>query len=330
MRRKKRPPRTPDPSESVLPSPLGLPGEDRDRLAEAESDSAFRWARAAVRDRDVLVVGCGRGHGANALREAGARSVTGTDPDPRAIEVATHLYGERLAFAVAEPEALPFAAHTFGVVVCFDLDETPATDRDGCLSELHRMVAANGLLLVSAPLFRAPPQPAPGALGDRNEGPDELLASLAGRYPNVRSFRRRVAIAAVVAADDGDARSGLDDASWLAGGRGEDRTALVAASDSELPDLAAGASLVSFRDLRTQQEALAAWEQRARQAEADGSAKHWELVAAREAQRRLRMRLHHIEHRPLRRLGRVLRGKPAWLGKGPPIRQSERRSKIWK
>ncbi len=75
--------------------------------------------------------------------------------------------------------------------------------------------------------------------------------------------------------------------------------------------------MVSFRDLRAHEETLEAWEQRARRAEADGSAKHWELVAAREAQRRLRMRLHQIEHRPLRVISRVLRGKPAKLGPGP-------------
>ena len=164
------------------------------------------------------------------------------------------------------------------------------------------MLAENGLLLLSAPLFRAPLEPpAQGSESDA-EAPEELVEQLAGRFANVRGFRRRLAIAAVVAADDGAGRSEVEDASWLGGGRAEDRTLLVAASSSELPDFSARASMISFRDLRTQQDALAAWEERARRAEADGSAKHWELVAAREAQRRLRKRLHHLEHRPLRRL----------------------------
>jgi SAM-dependent methyltransferase len=328
VRKRKRPPRIPEPSASALPSPLGIPGEDRDRLAEAEADSAYRWAGAVVRDRDVLVVGSGRGHGAEVLLEAGARSVTGTDPDPRSVEIATHLYGERLDFAVAEPAALPFAPHTFGVVVCFDL-AAASFDTASPLAELERMLAENGLLLLSAPLHRAPLEPPPRGSDADVETPEALVEQLAGRYANVLSFRRRLAIASVVAADDDAGRSELGDASWLGGGRAEDRTLLVAASNSELPDFPALASLVSFRDLRTQQEALAAWEERARRAEADGSAKHWELVAAREAQRRLRMRLHHIEHTRLRRLGRILRGKPAWLGKGPPIRQSERKQQRW-
>ncbi len=121
----------------------------------------------------------------------------------------------------------------------------------------------------------------------------------------------------------------IGDAAWLTGGEGEDRTILLAASDGEIPELASLASLVSFRDLRAQEETLEAWEARARRAEAEGSAKHWELVAAREAQRRLRQRLYKLEHRPLRVISRVLRGKPARLGAGPPLRASEIKAEDW-
>ncbi len=320
----KRPPRVPGPVGEAIESPLGIPGEDRDRLVAAEADSAFRWAAAAVAGRDVLVVGCERGHGAQILLEAGARSVTGADPDPEAIAAATHLYGERIGFKVAEATALPFAPHSFGAVVCFD---APAAsfEPETAVAELERMLAAGGLLLISVPLSRSPLEPGGGDPGSAAE----LTAKLAERFANVRAHRRRLAVAAVVAADDGASPAQLEEATWLAAGRDEDRTLLVAASDSELPPLPALASMVSFRDLRTQQETLAAWEERARRAEADGSAKHWELVAAREAQRRLRMRLHHIEHRPLRMLGRVLRGKPARLGAGPKIRASERKQQRW-
>ena len=104
---------------------------------------------------------------------------------------------------------------------------------------------------------------------------------------------------------------------------------LIAASDAELPALGAVASMASCRDLRAQEETIAAWEERARRAEAEGSAKHWELVAAREAQRRLRLHLHKLEHRPLRVISRVLRGKPRKLGEGPPLRNSELKPERW-
>lgn len=327
MSPRKRKPRVPEPAASALPSPLGLPGEDRDRLAEAEADAAYRWAAGAVRDRDVLVVGCGSGHGARLLHEAGARTVTGTDPDPRAVEIATHLYGERLSFTVAESGALPLASGSFGAVVCFDL---PAADYDpdSSLDELGRMPARDGVLLVSAPLFRAPTEPA--ASPERAApGPDDAVAELAARFANVRGYRRRLAIASVVAADADEPRADLEGATWLGGGRAEDRTLLVAASNAELPELPELASMVSFRDLRTQQEALAAWEERARRAEADGTAKHWELVAAREAQRRLRMRLYDLEHTRPKMLWRMLRGKPRKIGEGPPMRASELKQERW-
>jgi SAM-dependent methyltransferase len=303
-----------------------LPGEDRDRLVEAEADAAFRWAAGAVRDGDVLIVGCGDGHGARILHEAGARSVTGTDSDRRAIEVATHLYGERLSFAVAEPVALPFAPGSFGAVACFDLP--PDVDQRSALGELERVLRPDGVLLVSMPLTRAPLEPPPD--GSATSVPVTGVAELGDRFANVSGFRRRLAIAAVVAPDGDNGRSAsFESASWIGGGPAEDRTLLIAASNAELPEFHELASMISFRDLRTQQEALAAWEERARRAEADGTAKHWELVAAREAQRRLRSRLHDLEHTRLRMLSRVLRGKPARISKGPPVRNSALKPKRW-
>lgn len=327
MSPRKRPPRTPDPAESTLPSPLGVAGEDRDRLTEAETDSAFRWAAGAVRDRDVLVVGCGRGHGARILHEAGARSVTGTDPDQRSIDIATHLYGERLAFTVAEPDALPLASASFGAVVCFD---APAKffDAGAALGELERVLKADGVLLVSMPLYRAPLEP-PSEDGVDPATPEDGVSDLGTRFANVRSYRRRLAVAAIVTTADANGDAEHLEATSRLGDDAEDRTLLVAASDAPLPELPELASMISFRDLRTQQEALVAWEERARRAEADGTAKHWELVAAREAQRRLRMRLHAMEHTRLRKLGRILRGKPAKLSEGPKVRNSELKRKRW-
>ena len=99
--------------------------------------------------------------------------------------------------------------------------------------------------------------------------------------------------------------------------------ALALAGDGELPDPPSLALLTGLGELHSLREKLHLWEERARRAEAEGSAKHWELVAAREAQRRLRKRLHELEHRPLRILSRVLRRKPARLGPGPQLRASE-------
>lgn len=299
----------------------GIPGEDRDGLAEAELDAAFRWAAGAVAGRDVLVVGSGRGHGAALLLEAGARSVVGVDPDERAVEAATRLYGERARFIVGEALALPLAAGSFDVVTCFGAPDE-RLEPEGEIAELRRVLTGDGLLLLSVPLGEG----SGGGEGRDEAGWRELLAE---GFEGLRLYRRRASLAATVAPHDAGPAPTLERASWLAGDAAEDRSLLALAGPAELPELDSVASLVSFRDLRAQQETLAAWELRARQAEADGSAKHWELVASREAQRRLRMRLHTIEHRPLRVLSRILRGKPAKLGEGPPIRASELKPQRW-
>ena len=305
-------------------SELGIPGEDSDRLTTAEADAAYRWASAAAADRNVLVADCGRGHGAQILLDAGAKSVVGADPDPRSVEIATRLHGERIRFLLAETAALPLADQSFDVVVCLDPPQ-PSFDPDAAIAELGRILAEDGVMMLSLPLAATPTETAVARTPDEGRR-RELLAS---RFKHVEIFRRRVALAATIAPEDARERTELEQASWLTGGEGEDRTILVAASDAPLPKFGSLASLESVRDLRAQQETLAAWEQRARRAEADGSAKHWELVAAREAQRRLRMRLHKIEHRPLRVISRVLRGKPAKLGEGPPLRASEIKPEHW-
>ena len=305
---------------------LGLPGEDESQLAAAEADAAYRWAAGGVEGRHVLVAGCGQGHGAQILSGAGAKTVVGADPDPRAVEIATRLYGERIRFIAAETAALPLASASFDAVVCLGAP-TPELDPEAAIAELGRVLTPGGIMLVSLPLSAQPP--GADANGGGSASHESLAALLSSRFEHTAVYRRRLAIAATVAPEGGPPRTELDSAGWLAGGESEDRTVLIAASDSELPEFGSVASMVSFRDLRAQEDTLEGWEMRARRAEADGSAKHWELVASREAQRRLRMRLHKLEHKPLRVLSRVLRGKPAKLGPGPPLRASEIKPEHW-
>lgn len=318
------------------PSEYGIAGEDGSRLRDAELDAAYRWASGAVRDRHVLVVGCGAGHGVEPLLAAGAKTVVGVDSDERLVETGSRLYGERARFATAEAAALPLASGSFDAVLLFDLAQ-PEPDTRAVISELIRVLEPDaGILLVSLPLATVTFENVAAVATGAQEGPgpegdaQQLAAELAERFAHTRTYRRRISIAATVApSDDHGSGTALEEGKWLGGSASEDRTALLAASNSELPELSALASLVSVRDLRAHEESLLAWEYRARRAEAEGSAKHWELVAAREAQRRLRMRLHQLEHRPLRVLSRIIRGKPAKLGEGPPLRASEIKPEHW-
>jgi SAM-dependent methyltransferase len=305
-----------------------------DRLA-IELETAYRWASGLCRDRSVVDVGCGSGYGASVLARH-AKSVVGVGWDPQEVETAAQRHGDRVRFALGSPGALELPAGGFDAATCFGPLER-ASDPEPLLTELKRVLAPGGLLIASLPIGEgrseepASPPPTPGPPG-MIQRPDTSVPSasqwqsiLEGQFRNVDLRGRRVGIAVAIHAGGSSepVDESIEDAAWVAGEPAESRVALALASDSDLPDPPALAVLTGLSELNVFLEKLSMWEQRARRAEAEGSAKHWELVAAREAQRRLRRRLHQLEHRPLRVLSRVVRGKPARLGPGPKLRLSE-------
>ena len=316
-------------AEGGIPALLA---EQRGSLADAEADAGYRWAAPLVADRAVLDLGCGVGHGSELLAEAGAESVVGVDADEASIEIAQRARGTIAKFVRAEPRGLPLADASFDVVLCLSLLERDPEPAE-LLERIVRLVKPGGVLAVSLPT-----EPVrdviDGTVLHPARSADEWVALLAPRFQHVKRFRRRLSLAATVLeaseeAPEASPNGGPDAINWLGADPAEDRSVLVAASSEPLPKLAGGATLVGGRDLRAYRATVAAWEQRARRAEADGSAKHWELVASREAQRRLRKRLWDLEHRPLRKLFRVLRGRPAKLTEGPPLRPPERDTDDW-
>ncbi len=316
------------------PSPTSpSSGEHLAELTAAEADAAYRWAATMLVGRTVLDLGCGDGSGAARLLDAGADSVIGVDEDAETIESATKIHGERARFLTALPVATGLAAASFEAICCFTAIES-APDPEAILAELARLLAPGGLLLLSLPT---------GPLLDPIAG-RELRPAIdrtgwserIGRLPgfdteadSIAFYRRRSSLAATVIPDDADPAE--MPASWLGGDRDLERAVLMlaAAAGGAVPNPPALATLVGGRDIRAYRDTIAAWEQRARRAEAEGAAKHWELVASREAQRRLRKRLWELEHTTLRKLVRVLRGRPAKLSEGPPIRPPELDPEPW-
>lgn len=307
----------------------GIPAnvaEHRGSLADAEANVAYRWAAGAVAGRDVLEIGCGSGEGSTILLEAGARSLLGVDRDRAAVDVATRAHGERARFIVAEPAALPLSPASFDAVICFQPIET-ATDPEALIDSLRPLLRPDGLLLISLALAPRHDPVDGGPVGEHRE-PGDWERALCERFAGARLHRRRLCLGAAVT-PAGAEELQLEDVRWLGADRPEDRAVLAIAGDGELPELPAPASLVGGRDLRAYRETIAAWELRARRAEADGAAKHWELVASREAQRRLRKRLWEFENSISRRIFRRLRGRPGRVGEGPPIRPPERPPERW-
>ena len=306
-----------------------------DRLS-VELGAAYRWASHMTRGRAVLDVGCGSGDGAALLAEAGARSVLGVGPGAEAVQAASRRHGDRARFTAGSPTELGVDSGSFDAVTCFGPLER-AAEHEPILAELQRVLAEGGLLMLSLPIGDGRDEDAVTAAAARTAGtlvqrPDVTRPSvaqwhsmLAARFQNVRLQPRRACIATLIAANGPDelGDQAIDDAVWIPGEPESDGAALALASHGELPDPRALAVLTGLAELQAFREKLQGWEERARRAEAEGSAKHWELVAAREAQRRLRKRLHELEHRPLRVLSRVVRGKPARLGPGPALRASE-------
>lgn len=96
----------------------------------------------------LLDVGCGSGIVTKPLEKKGY-SVTGLETDPRAISLC-----ERKALEVRKVdvsrEPFPFEDSLFDVVTCFELIEH-IKDPDNMLTEIHRVLKEDGLLIISTP-----------------------------------------------------------------------------------------------------------------------------------------------------------------------------------
>ena len=111
----------------------------------ARHRAAYEFARERAAGRRVLDLGCGSGSGA-ALLAAGAARVVGIDrvpPDPDNRHTGA-------AFCVADLAALPLRAHSFDVVVSFQVIEH-LRDPAPYLRAIAELLAPHGTALLSTP-----------------------------------------------------------------------------------------------------------------------------------------------------------------------------------
>ncbi len=106
--------------------------------------------KSALRQQEILEVGCGGGLICEELARRGA-VVTGLDPTEEALAVArAHTqrsgFGQNAHFVRGYAESLPFADGSFSVIVCLDVLEHVRA-LDATVKELARVLAPGGILI---------------------------------------------------------------------------------------------------------------------------------------------------------------------------------------
>jgi 2-polyprenyl-3-methyl-5-hydroxy-6-metoxy-1,4-benzoquinol methylase len=121
-----------------------------DRPLVFEHVHRYAIACALAEGKRVLDIACGEGYGANLLGRI-ATKVVGVDLDPTTIEHARRKYRDRnLEFLVGDCLEIPCADASFDLVASFETIEHIA-DHERFLSEIKRVLAPGGIVLISSP-----------------------------------------------------------------------------------------------------------------------------------------------------------------------------------
>ncbi|HEY7074261.1 MAG TPA: class I SAM-dependent methyltransferase [Solirubrobacteraceae bacterium] len=276
-----------------------VPAASHGELVHAEHLARYRLAARLAGERRVLDAACGEGYGCALMAAAGARSVVGVDIDAATIEHAGASYG--LDFRVADVAALPFADGVFDLVTSFETIEH-VRDPERALDELARVLADDGVLLISTPNVAEYLEDNPFHV--REFLPEEFAQALGARFPHVaRLYQQNFIAAAILDAErlalDDAGRAVPLDAAKVAGVAPERALYLIAVcSRRPLPALAGDVAVLA--DVYEAHELAAerrAWQERAHEAERQNAELRWTLDST--AWRLIQ---------PLRRLGSALRG----------------------
>ncbi len=225
-----------------------VPEEMHGQLVEAEHLLRYGWACRLVAGRRVLDAGCGVGYGTAMLRNAGAGETTGVDSAAAILDVARETAPEGLTYEVADVAQLPFPNGHFDVVVCFEVIEH-VDDPDAVLDEFKRVMAPDGILVLSSPNRD---RTVPGNPHHRYEyTPGELRVALSARFPEVRLIQQHAMLASVISAGNQPALL-VDTPVWsLVTPEPDDELYTLAVAGASVPDLGSSAiALTSLVELR--------------------------------------------------------------------------------
>ena len=155
----------------------------------------YAFAARCASARRVLDVACGEGYGSGLLAQV-ATHVTGVDIDAATLAHARRRYAERTncTFVEGSAAALPLGDASVDVVVSFEtIEHLPADDQPRMLAEFARVLAPDGLLVLSSPnrpqYSDARGYANPFHLHELDRG--ELAQLLAPHFPAQRWYRQR-------------------------------------------------------------------------------------------------------------------------------------------
>ena len=145
-------------------------GESGVRI-EADHLERYRFAQTFSHGRDVLDVACGSGYGTKMLAEAGASHAVGVDISQVALDIARDRYSGPATFELGDISIYGDEG-SFDLITCFETIEH-VTNPQRALSNLHRLLRSNGILLISSP-NRAATSPRARTLADDPRNPFHL------------------------------------------------------------------------------------------------------------------------------------------------------------
>jgi SAM-dependent methyltransferase len=257
-----------------------VPGSHPDHIVEAEHLARYEMVAGLAEGKRVLDCACGAGYGSAILARAGASSVRGFDVAADAVAFAADRYGDVAEFAIGDLLELPVEDGAIDLAVCFETIEH-VFDTDRALAELRRVLSPGGILAISTPNRGVYREDNPFHIKEMTT--EEMRETLAGTYANVAIYRQQVHMASLITGDEGQA-SGDPSREIPASVRklasqspGDELYAIAIASDGELPPVPNIAMLAGRVAVRQWQDSVAAWEERARRAEAECDAIEIEL-----------------------------------------------------
>jgi len=169
---------------------------------EAEHFHRYFLARELCRGKCVLDVASGEGYGTALLAQT-ANYVVGIEVDRGSVEHAANTYRhDNLLFVQGEATKLPIDTASVDVVVSFETLEH-FFDHEAFLVEVRRILAPNGLLIISTPdvdTYSSVCRP-PNQFHVRELNRQEFLTELQGTFSNVNLFHQRAIVGSAVLAE---------------------------------------------------------------------------------------------------------------------------------